>query len=756
MLKIHYFSSLKNQIYFSMKKLILCFMALLCLQFAAFSAKKLVAFPGAEGFGKYAVGGRGGKVVAVTSLEDYKSTATPIVGTLRWALSQYITTSTESNKGTPTTVTHYTPLTIVFKVSGTIWLKEDLKVSRDSLTIAGQTAPGDGICIAGHSVLWNGATGGQMFYFGPRRKDVIVRYIRFRTGYPKNDDGTPLISSTVVTYGTDMENYENVIFDHCSISWANEECFATYDTKFVSVQWCIISEGLYCAYHKKGLRSYGGVWGGQYASYHHNLLEHLNARCTRFDGSRAHDTMAVIDYHNNVVYNWGLEGAYGGEVYDPSNTATYTDSTGATNYYPTIYKTYTSSTGKSYYKAAGKSEINMVNNYYKPGPATGAGVLQYRFIYQYDRYVAAFPKNEKGKIYATGNVMYGNSAVTANNWAGGIQLKYYPSSMLDSFKLSTPSSELPTMTINSASEAFASVLDSAGATLPFRDAHDKRLVLEAKNGTVSGYGSLQSYTNTSTYTNSAFYGKTLGIIDDPKVVGGWPVFTTGNIPTDTDGDGMPDAWETANGLNPADSTDGNKTDSFGYTYLENYLNSITTFQNFVQAPFFLKGSLNATSNPSLKWQDVSDNEENYVIERSLNDTTHFAAIDTIAANSTSYTDTTAGNGNTYIYRVRAITNSLKSAYTDTVKIVMPVSGIQLNKVSGLKVYPSPVTNKLNVEANQLISTVEIYDVSGKLITQAYVNTSQATIDTKNYLSGIYTVVVKTSDGSKSSVKILKE
>ncbi len=326
-----------------MKKLLLS--SILAMLFIAGFAKStpLIAFPGAEGFGKYAVGGRGGKVVAVTNLDDYKSTDTPISGSLRWALDQYVSTDSVDRVYTAAgggdsivkkAVTVYTPLTIVFKVSGTIWLKEDLKVKRDSLTIAGQTAPGDGICIAGRSVLFNGATGGEMFYWGPRRRELVVRYIRFRPGIPRDNSGNP--TNSFVTYGADMENYENVIFDHCSISWANEECLATYDTKNVTVQWCMITEGLECAYHPKGLRAYCGVWGGQYASYHHNLIAHNVSRTVRFNGSKSHDTIAVIDYRNNVIYNWG------------NSDAVYTDSIEI---------------------PGGRSEINMINNYYKKGPA---------------------------------------------------------------------------------------------------------------------------------------------------------------------------------------------------------------------------------------------------------------------------------------------------------------------------------------------------------------------------------------------------
>ena len=236
-----------------------------------------IAFPGAEGFGKNASGGRGGEVVKVTNLNDDGP------GSFRDALNQF----------------PEEPLTVVFSVGGIIELKSALVIRRSNLTIAGQTAPGDGICLKGHSFIVNGA--GK----GGNRGNIIIRYIRSRPG---GNLKTGL-------YGFDMENCHDVIIDHCSFSWANEECAAMYDTKNTSFQWCIVSEGLYDAGHQKGHRSYGGVWGGQYASYHHNLIAHQNSRAVRFNGSRAHDTIALVDYRNNVIYNWGnVNAAYGGDV----------------------------------------------------------------------------------------------------------------------------------------------------------------------------------------------------------------------------------------------------------------------------------------------------------------------------------------------------------------------------------------------------------------------------------------------------------
>src|SRR5687767_1511158 len=213
-----------------------------CLHLAAQTA----AFPGAEGFGRYASGGRGGKVTSVINLNDTGE------GSFRQALEQH----------------PGEPLTIIFRVSGIIELTTPLVVRRGNLTIAGQTAPGDGICLKGHSFIVNGAGKGGI------KGNIIIRYIRSRPG----------VNIRSGVYGFDMENCHDVIIDHCSFSWANEECAAMYDTKNTTVQWCIVSEGLYEAGHQKGHRSYGGVWGGQYASYHHNLIAHQNSRAVRFNG----------------------------------------------------------------------------------------------------------------------------------------------------------------------------------------------------------------------------------------------------------------------------------------------------------------------------------------------------------------------------------------------------------------------------------------------------------------------------------------
>lgn len=464
-----------------MKTLLIIFSFLLCQVLAA----QLIAFPGAEGFGKYATGGRGGKIIAVTNLNDDGE------GSFRNALQQF----------------PGEPLTIVFSVSGIIELESNIVVKRSNLTIAGQTAPGDGICLKNYSFIVNGASSKG------NHGNIIIRFIRSRPG---GTDKKGL-------YGFDMENCHDVIIDHCSFSWANEECAAMYDNRNTTVQWCIISEGLYNAGHMKGNRSYGGVWGGQHASYHHNLIAHLNTRVVRFNGARAHDTMALIDYRNNVIYNWGNTNAcYGGEVNIPG----------------------------------GVSQINIVNNYYKPGPAAPA---ELKFAH------ASFQKeNSKGtgQWYLEGNIMEGDNSLTKKN-SRGLDLSEagYPKNAeaATAFPISDP---IPGQT---AKDAYEEVLKFAGAIFPKRDKVDERIVNETRNKTASGKG---------------VYGKP-GIIDLPVMVGAWPEYKSFPVPVDTDKDGMPDEWEKKNGLNPNDPNDRNNFDKTGYTMLEIYLNELTIIKQIL-------------------------------------------------------------------------------------------------------------------------------------------------------------------------------
>ena len=248
--------------------------------------EKQLAFPGAEGFGRYTTGGRGGAVYRVTTLED-----TGEEGSFRWACEQ---------KG---------PRTIIFDVAGTIYLKSELRLRNGDVTIAGQSAPGQGICIADYP-----------FQIGA--SNVIIRYMRFRCGNRHVDkhEGDGL-------GGMDLHD---VIIDHCSVSWSVDECLSVYGSKNLTVQWCIAAQSMVNAGHSKGNHGYGGNWGGSGASYHHNLMIHHTSRTPRLGPRPSTQTDERMDVRNNVIYNWGGNGCYGGEGMN----------------------------------------VNIVNNYYKPGPAT--------------------------------------------------------------------------------------------------------------------------------------------------------------------------------------------------------------------------------------------------------------------------------------------------------------------------------------------------------------------------------------------------
>ena len=424
------------------------------------------AFPGAEGAGRFTMGGRGGAVYEVTTLEDSGP------GSLREAV----------NKGGART--------IVFRVSGTIRLKSELNIKYPWITIAGQSAPGDGICIADHDVQIS-------------TNQVILRHLRFRLG-------DSLKTEEDAIWG----RYRNhIIIDHCSASWSVDECMSFYSNDSTTIQWCIISESLYLSTHPKGAHGYGGIWGGTNTSYHHNLFAHHSSRTPRFDGSNA--LCVNVDYRNNVIYNWGFNSAYGGE--------------GGT--------------------------INMVANYYKSGPATKSGV----------RFRIVEPSDARGKWYIQGNYVTGSPAITANNWAGGVQGSFNTESVMRAYE---PHPCVP-ITQHSAEEACARVLEYAGAILPRRDAVDTRIIQDVINGTATydgaGYEKLQNMPDTAMVR---------GIIDSQKQAGGWPELFSLPAPEDSDHDGMPDYYESASDLDPADPADRNLVNAEGYTQLEVYLNSL--------------------------------------------------------------------------------------------------------------------------------------------------------------------------------------
>ena len=468
--------------------------------------EKTPAFPGAEGFGRYVTGGRGGKVYHVTNLKDSGT------GSLRWANSQ---------PG---------PRTIVFDVSGTIYLKSALKFAPNT-TVAGQTAPGDGICVADYPVTIG--------------SNVIVRYMRFRLGNRNvaNHEGDGL--------GSIDEN--NIIVDHCSVSWSIDECLSIYGGKNLTAQWCIVSQSLVNSGHSKGNHGYGGNWGGSGASFHHNLIAHHTSRTPRLGPRQGTQTDERMDMRNNVIYNFGGNGCYGGEGMN----------------------------------------VNIVNNYYKPGPGSPTGTRGMRIAGIGIRTTDYCKNNDGswngwypmwhvwGKYYVTGNVNTSYSQVTRDNWTYGIYNQIdnakndytYTQATKDSMRIDE-AIPFVCVTTHTAEQAYEQVLKYAGASL-HRDELDELIVSDTRNkrATFTGSGNSSGFINSQNDVMAGISGN-----ETP-----WPTLVQTEALADSDGDGMPDEWEMANGLNPADSTDGNIRDEEGYTRLEHYLNSlvadITTAQN---------------------------------------------------------------------------------------------------------------------------------------------------------------------------------
>jgi pectate lyase len=447
---------------------------------AKIDISKLPAFPGAEGYGSLTRGGRGGKVYEVTNLNDSGE------GSLRAAVEA---------EG---------PRTVIFRVSGTIDLKSGLRIKNPNITIAGQTAPGDGICIKRYPLMISA-------------NEVIVRYIRVRFGNESGKDSDAISSRFT----------KNIIVDHVSASWSVDETMSIYHCENITVQWCIISESMFNSNHVKGAHGFGGIWGSDNSTYHHNLLAHHSSRNPRFASGCGN-----TDYRNNVLYNWGYNSCYGGEKAQGSDPR------------------------------FAFSNINMVANYYKPGPATRPGEVSYRIASPSTRDGA----DGYGKWYVADNFVDGDATVSADNWDGGVQ-PHGGKSFIAGLKLDQP---WPAMAIHqqTAQEAYKSVLDNAGATLPKRDAVDARIVEEARNGTATYEGVTYKQKNPAIDKS-----RKCGIIDSQTDVGGWPELKSLPAPADTDHDGMPDEWERKHGLNPGDPSDSAMdADGDGYTNIEECIN----------------------------------------------------------------------------------------------------------------------------------------------------------------------------------------
>ncbi|NDW08702.1 pectate lyase [Dysgonomonas sp. 520] len=464
-------------------------------------AQTPLAFPGAGGAGKYTTGGRGGTVYYVNTLEDTNTgSAIQREGSLRWCLNR-------SGKRT-----------ILFKVSGTIKLTSELRIKNGDVTIAGQTAPGDGICIADYPVTISA-------------DNVIIRYLRFRPGDASKGEPDGL-------GGMDRKN---IIIDHCSISWSVDEGLSVYGIENLTVQWCLVSEALRVSSHGKGTHCYGGNWGGNKASYHHNMIAHCESRVPRLGPRASTQQNEFVDIRNNVFYNWAGNGCYGGEGMN----------------------------------------VNIVNNYYKPGPATdkASAKVKYRIVsigVRTESYVTTYPdfapmKHVWGKFYIDGNKMDGNSEVTKDNWTKGVYAQQsngegvdylWTEKTRDTIRLSQPL-DIESVRTHSADLAYQRVLEYVGCSKS-RDEVDQRIISDVKNrkATYTASGNKSGYINTPTDTKPAGAGSDWSP---------WPTLAQDNVPTDSDKDGIPDGWLDSNGYSDKKATDLNEE---GYTYLEVYLNSL--------------------------------------------------------------------------------------------------------------------------------------------------------------------------------------
>lgn len=500
----------------------------------AMAQEEIPAFPGAEGHGRYITGGRGGEIRHVTNLNDSGT------GSLREAL-----------KGN-------NAKTIVFDVSGYIDLKSQLDITSNT-TIAGQTAPYPGITLRYYTI-----------YFG-KCDNVIVRFLRFRRSQVKDvNDGAD------ATWG---RRRNQIMLDHCSFSWSIDEVASFYDNNNFTMQWCTVGEAQNDAGHGKGNHSYGGIWGGKLASFHHNLLIHLNNRVPRFNGAR----YGWGDYTKNLYYDqYKWENTIQAETVDLRNCVMY-------NW----------GNGNGCYGGPGGGYINIVNNYYKAGP----GTKNTKTVTQVS--VGASGNSTEGdqigmtsRYYINGNYVTAAGDKAANyDWKGvtidagtfaidgekyskdpkhfyGDTVVYKQNANGEDcvrIKVDGPC-PIGDITTHSAETTYEKVLSYAGASI-YRDAVDARFMEETQAGVVT-------YTGTKTGIKGI-----VDVINDPDGVQdpACPSFPdlaseSRSADYDTDGDGMPDEWESANGLNPNDATDGATytldTEKGWYTNLEVYMNSI--------------------------------------------------------------------------------------------------------------------------------------------------------------------------------------
>ncbi len=435
-----------------MKRIVSILIFSVLLSATVFARAQQIAFPGAEGYGRFALGGRGGQVLFVSNLNDSGP------GSLRAAVEA---------EG---------PRIVVFWVSGTIELQSTLRILNPRITIAGQTAAGDGICL-------------KRFPLNISADDAVVRFLRVRLG----DEAGKLMD------GIDVSNAESVMVDHCSVSWTLDEGVNTYHgSKNITIQWCLISEALHDSPLRNG-HGFAASLGGMNSSYHHNLFANNAGRNPSIAGETSNPTIN-LDFRNNVIFNWQKR------------------------------------------RLDGRPEsINVVNNYYKAGPASRE--LQSVVKMQ------CLDTGSFGKWHVDGNLLETHLGIKRGKELVTIDDR---ERRVDSVLVERPVQFAPVLT-DTPELAYKKVLDQAGAVLPKRDSHDQRIIREVRSG-------------------QATFGD--GIVSTQSDVGGWPVLNSAPAPVDSDADGMPDAWERR--FNPNHDlswSSASDADGDGYTNIEEFLNN---------------------------------------------------------------------------------------------------------------------------------------------------------------------------------------
>ncbi|WP_431844518.1 pectate lyase family protein [Pedobacter immunditicola] len=460
----------------------------------------LLAFPGAEGGGAYSFGGRGGRVIVVTNLNDSGP------GSLRDACEQG------------------GARIVVFNVSGIIRIKSPLIIRAPYITIAGQTAPGDGVCVAGESVWLN-------------THDVVVRFMRFRRGETfvgRRDDaigGNPI---------------GNIMIDHVSASWGLDENMSMYRHMYndstgkteiklatvnITIQNSIFSEALDTWNH-----AFGSTLGGENATFMRNLWADNGGRNPSIGWN------GIFNFANNTIFNWNNRSTDGGD-------------------YTALY--------------------NIINNYYKPGPVTNLKEpISYRIL-KPESGRSKLPYVVFGRAYVDGNIVEGNERVTADNWDGGVQLEDKKGELMSAeqakgyFAAMRLKKPLPMaqITILPTLEAHKYVLANVGATLPKRDAVDTRVIEQVRTGKINYKEGIKLPETDFKHRRLAKDSYKLGIITDISQVGGYPEYK-GKPYIDSDHDGMPDAYEKKQGLDAKNAADAAMISKSGYSNIEVYLNSV--------------------------------------------------------------------------------------------------------------------------------------------------------------------------------------